>query len=157
MVEETDSSASFLSLISVYRFELSQLMITFDFDETLTRPIWNFSAQLFEPSETPNHDSIDKLRSFHELGKEIVIVTTRFRSQEIFDFVKEHSLPISSIHCTEGELKGKTLKIIGSELHFDDSKDEAINNKKLEIPTIIVSYHFDRNTNHEICKFELFK
>ncbi len=132
-------------------------MITFDFDETLTRPIWDAKYQLFEPSETPNHDSLAKLKSFHEQGKEIRIVTTRWSRLEIVDFVEKYNLPISSIHCTEGELKGDILLELGSELHFDDSEDEAIYNKKLGISTVIVSYRFDNDINREVCEFDLFK
>lgn len=130
-------------------------MITFDFDETLTRPIWNKKYQFFEPSETPNYDAFTRLKTFQKQGQEIRIVTTRFRSQEILIFVKENNLPIDSIHCTKGELKGNILKEIGSELHFDDSEQEAINNKKLGINTIIVSYRFDKKNNCDFCKFQL--
>ncbi|GAB4532555.1 MAG: hypothetical protein Tsb0014_17120 [Pleurocapsa sp.] len=77
-------------------------MITFDFDETLTRPIWNCKYQLFEPSATPNYDSFKKLREFCDRGKEIRIVTTRRNPQGIVEFVEKYNLPISSIHCTAG-------------------------------------------------------
>ncbi len=132
-------------------------MITFDFDETLTCPIWDFKYQLFEPSLNPNYDSFTKLRSFDKQGKEIRIVTTRWHSQEIVNFLEKYSLPISSIHCTEGELKGDTLLKLGSELHFDDDEKEAINNKKLGISTVIVSYRFDTKTSSPICEFDLFE
>ncbi len=132
-------------------------MITFDFDETLTCPIWDWKYQLFEPSLNPNYDSFAKLRSFYEQEKEIRIVTTRWHSREIVDFIEKYNLPVSSIHCTEGELKGDTLLKLGSELHFDDSEEEAINNKKLDISTVIVSYHVDTKTSSQICEFDLFK
>lgn len=131
-------------------------MIAFDFDETLTRPIWDEKYQLFEPSETPNYDSFEKLRNFDKQGKEIRIVTTRWSRLEIIDFVELYNLPISSIHCTEGELKGETLLKIGSELHFDDSPQEAVNNRKMGISTVIVTYRFDKFNNHEVCEFSLF-
>lgn len=131
-------------------------MITFDFDETLTRPIWDEKYQLFEPSETPDYDSFEKLRNFNKQGKEIRIVTTRWNVTEIVDFVELYNLPISSIHCTEGESKGETLFKIGSELHFDDSPQEAVNNQKMGIPTVIVTYRFDKFNNREVCDFNLF-
>ena len=93
-------------------------MITFDFDETLTHPVWDSKYQLFEPSENPNYDSFDKLRSFHEQGKEIRIVTTRWSRLEIVSFVEKYNLPISSIHCTEGELKGDILLELGSDMSY---------------------------------------
>jgi len=46
-------------------------VITFDFDDTLTRSVWNQKYQLFEPSDNPNYESIAKLKDFHERGKEI--------------------------------------------------------------------------------------
>jgi hypothetical protein len=130
-------------------------MITFDFDDTLSRPVWDEKQQLFEPSENPNYDTFAKLKSFYEQGKEIMIVTTRWSRIEIVDFVEKYNLPISAILCTEGELKGETLKKIGSQLHFDDSPSEAENNQKNQIPTMIVSYRFDQTNNSEICEFNL--
>ena len=132
-------------------------MITFDFDDTLTRPIWDKKYQLFEPSINPNYDSIAKLNSFHEQGEEIRIVTTRWSRLEIVDFIEKYNLPISAIHCTQGGFKGEILNKIGSQLHFDDSPDEAENNQKFKIPTMIVSYRFDQNSNSDFCEFNLIK
>ena len=130
-------------------------MITFDFDDTLTRPIWDEKQQLFEFSDNPNYDSFAKLKNFHNQGKEIRIVTTRWSRLEIVDFVEKYKLPVSAIHCTKGELKAETLKKIGSQLHFDDSLSEAKNNERLGIPTMIVSYRFDTRSNYEVCEFNL--
>ena len=124
-------------------------------DDTLTRPIWDKKQQLFEFSDNPNYDSFARLKKFHNQGKEIRIVTTRWSRLEIVDFVEKYKLPISAIHCTEGELKAETLKKIGSQLHFDDSPLEAKNNEKLGIPTMIVSYRFDTRSNCEVCEFSL--
>jgi hypothetical protein len=130
-------------------------MITFDFDDTLTRPVWDEKHQLFESSANPNYDTFAKLKSFDEQGEEIMIVTTRWSRIEIVDFVEKYNLPISAIRCTEGEFKGETLLEIGSQLHFDDSPHEAINNQKNGIPTMIVSYRFDTSNHSEICEFNL--
>jgi hypothetical protein len=130
-------------------------MITFDFDDTLTRPVWSEKQQLFEFDDNPNYDSIAKLRGFHDQGEEIRIVTTRWSRLEIVDFVEQYKLPIGAIHCTEGELKGEILDKIGAGLHFDDSPNEALNNQKLGIPTMIVSYRFDPRNNCAICEFNL--
>ncbi|MEM8831976.1 MAG: hypothetical protein AAGE96_21865 [Cyanobacteria bacterium P01_G01_bin.19] len=43
--------------------------------------------------------------------------------------MEKYKLPISAIHCTEVELKGETLKKIGSQLHFEDFPSEAANNQ----------------------------
>ena len=111
-------------------------------DDTLTRPIWDKKYGWFEPSDNPNYDTFSKLKDFNEQGQEIRIVTTRWSRLEIVDFVEKYKLPISTIHCTEGELKGETLKKIGSQLHFDDSTNEAAN--------------YDQANNSEICEFNLF-
>ena len=132
-------------------------IITFDFDETLTQPTWSKRYQLFEPSDTPNFDSIAKLKHFHELGKEVKIVTTRWRDEEIVEFVTKHQLPVSSIHCTQGELKATKLKELSSSLHFDDNEAEAIANLKLQIPTIIVSFRFDAPKDIPVCLFRKFE
>jgi hypothetical protein len=130
-------------------------MITFDFDDTLTCPVWSEKQQLFEFSDHPNYDSIESLRGFHDQGEEIRIVTTRWSRLEIVDFVEKYNLPIMAIHCTEGELKGEILDKIGAKLHFDDSPNEAFNNQKLGIPTMIVSYRFDTGNNRAVCEFNL--
>ncbi|MEL7078660.1 MAG: hypothetical protein AAFY50_06275 [Cyanobacteria bacterium J06648_1] len=129
------------------------MLITFDFDETLTRPTWNARYGYFEPSDNPNHDAMAKLRSFHEQGYEIRIVTTRWRSEEVNEFVRQHQLPVSSVHCTEGELKANILQELGSKLHFDDNEAEAIANLEVDIATMIVSHHFDLKESKEICRF----
>jgi len=128
-------------------------MITFDFDDTLTRPVYSEKYSQFESSDNPNYDTFAKLKNFHQLGQEIRIVTTRWSRLEIVDFVEKYKLPISAIHCTFGELKGETLNKIGSQLHFDDSPDEAANNQKWRIATMIVGYQYDQTNNSEICEF----
>ena len=134
-------------------------MITFDFDDTLTRPIWDKKELWFEPTSNPNYDSFARVKSFHARGEEIRIVTTRFATRwsriEVVDFVETYQLPISAIHYTEGELKGETLFKLGSRLHFDDSPEEAAHNLKWKIPTMVVSYRFDRAELAEICEFDL--
>ena len=55
-------------------------MITFDFDDTLTRPIWNKKQQFFEFSNNPNYDSFAFLKNFHDRGEELRIVTTVMES-----------------------------------------------------------------------------
>jgi hypothetical protein len=76
-------------------------MITFDFDDTLTRPIWDEKYGWFEPSDNPNYDTFAKLKNFNEQGQEIRIVTTRWSRLEIVDFVEKYKLPISAIHCED--------------------------------------------------------
>ena len=112
-------------------------MITFDFDgesratcgrmtnrhrdETLTQPIWNEQHQAFEGSSNPNKDVIAKMKELHSQGKELSVVTSRRQDKEVSDFIKKYDLPVSlsSIYCTAGKIKARTLSKIGSELHFD--------------------------------------
>lgn len=136
---------------------MEKTIVTFDFDDTLTRPNWNPKYRLFEPSDRPNYETFDRVRDFHARGLKIHIVTARFRPQEVWDFVRQHHLPIDKVHCTEGELKGKTLLEIGSALHFDDSEEELRYNRLLSIPTILVRYRFDSSQNRDICEFEAFR
>ena len=98
-------------------------MITFDFDETLTRPLWNPEYNNWEPSSTPNCQVIASLKAFHQQNQEVSIVTTRHPCEEVFDFVKDHNLPITQIHFTKGKLKGETLLMMGSTLQSDKFTD----------------------------------
>ena len=132
-------------------------MVTFDFDETLTRPLWNERYQLWEPSGRAIEKVVAELKGFHKNGEEARIVTSRPYSQEVFDFVNRHELPVRDVHFTGGELKGDLLLEIGAELHYDDSPEEAANNRQLGISTILVVYRFDFVSNLEVCEFKRFK
>ncbi|MEN8445866.1 MAG: HAD family hydrolase [Cyanobacteria bacterium J06555_13] len=132
-------------------------VITFDFDDTLTQPVWNEKYGLFEPSEAPNLESIAKLKEFHRQGKDVKIVTTRWRDEEVLTFVREYRLPISSVHCTQGELKAIKLKELNSQLHFDDNEAEALANLRLKIPTVVVSFSFDASSNRAVCHFKAYE
>jgi hypothetical protein len=91
-------------------------IITVDFDHTLQ----------FNDSQ-PNWGTLKKLRMNHGRDQ-IVIITSRQFSiasvQAIDKFVKEHFLNVSNIIHTNGALKGKFCKAVGSILHFDDCKSE---------------------------------
>lgn len=102
----------------------------------------------------PNEKVLAKMRELYEQGEEIRILTTRNWSTEVFDFVEAHNLPVSEVHFTKGNLKSEMLKVIRSDLHFDDSTDEALNNKELRIRTILVVHPWDRENNPEIYGFE---
>lgn len=131
-------------------------MITFDFDETLTMPTWNARYELLEPSENPNHAAIDKLLKYRQQGEELAIVTTRWRDEEILEFIHRYRLPVSKVCLTEGELKYSTLHKLGCKLHFDDSEEEAVANLKHNIPTVLVDFEFSTTKNRVICNFKQF-
>ena len=119
------------------------------------RPVWDELSLWFEPSNNPNYDSIALLLSFHQLFQEIRIVTTRFCRIEIVDFVEKYQLPISAIHCTIRRTKRRNFI-----LHWFKPpvemihKNEAAHNQNWKIPTILVSYRFDRAEEEEICSFD---
>ena len=98
-----------------------------------------------------------ELKGFHELGEEVRIVTTRWYSQEIFDFTDRQGLPVKDVHFTESELKGDLLLDIGADLHYDDNPEEAAYNGQLGISTILVEYRIDVTSNLEVCEFKRFK
>jgi len=47
-------------------------------------------------------------------------VTLRDHLQEVHDFIKEHELPVVSVHATNGRDKIETLLDLESQIHFDD-------------------------------------
>ena len=63
--------------------------ITFDFDETLTQPIWNEATQQFDQSSNPNLKTIARLKILCKEGNEIFIVTSRLKDKEVIEFVKK--------------------------------------------------------------------
>lgn len=131
--------------------------ITFDFDETLTQPIWNEAKQQFEQSSEPNQDAIATLKKLYDRGNEIFIVTSRLNDTEVIEFAKQHNLKIASIFCTAGKLKATQLKELKSTMHYDDDRNEAIANHELGIATTIVSYHYDEDKNQQLCKFTTYQ
>ena len=131
--------------------------ITFDFDETLTQPIWNEIKQQFEQSSEPNLEAIAKLKQLYDKGNEIFIVTSRLNNKEIAEFIKKHRLAIVSIFCTAGKLKATQLKELKSTMHFDNDENEAIANHELGIATTIVSHHYDKDKSQQSCKFTTYQ
>lgn len=131
-------------------------LITFDFDETLTRPVFNEDEGFWESSLLPNEDILRVLRTFTDAGHEVHIVTTRFHSIEPREFAEAHGLKISGIHFTEGKLKFKKLNELGSVLHFDDCISDAAGCRIGEVPCLLVVHPFDRDHNSNIHDFDHF-
>ena len=131
--------------------------ITFDFDETLTQPIWNEAIQEFEQSSNPNLKAIAKLKQLYDEGNEIFIVTSRMDNKEIVEFVNNHGLVVLEIFCTAGRLKASQLQKLKSTMHFDDDENEAIANHELGIITTIVSHHYNESQSQQICKFKTYQ
>lgn len=106
------------------------MLVTFDFDSTLTKPIKKSFAgrnvEFWDSSTQPNENLLEKLQALSSEGHEIRVVTTRDSTsgEEVFDFIDKHSLPICDVHFTCGEDKLPLLEEIESNLHFDDSLEE---------------------------------
>jgi uncharacterized HAD superfamily protein len=131
------------------------MLVTFDFDSTLTRPVkesfaWQ-DTSFWDTSTEPREDILERLREFASEGHEVHIVTTRDRtnSEEVVDFVNEHSLPVTGIHFTGGDDKLPTLQGLGSELHFDDDFNELKRLDKAGIDHRLVPHPHDQEHRPE--------
>lgn len=71
--------------------------------------------------------NILELKRLHSIGFEIHIVSSAKNCEwirnRINSFIKEHDLPISGIHLTQGE-KGMKLAELDSFMHFDDQDQD---------------------------------
>jgi len=106
------------------------VVVTFDFDSTLTTPVYDADNELWEPDEDqPNTPNVARLRQEHARGAKIYIVTSRSEGERggVELFVSKNNLPIEGIICTGGD-KGAALVQLGSIRHYDDmeqSSDDA--------------------------------
>lgn len=101
--------------------------ISFDFDDTLMLP-----------GGAPNARMVSILLWHSQMRDRCIIVTSRTEDHDseewieandrtrvaVPDFVKKHSLPVSSIHYTEHEPKGPLLYRLGADWHYDDDRAE---------------------------------
>jgi len=135
--------------------------ISFDWDNTIAMsymidseddsdlPIYNFQGY--------NSILIDLIKDYYNQGIELHIVTSRKTSLEEYypeDSVEyqlkllklDHIFPSVRVHFTEGDLKAKTLKQIGIDLHYDDSIEEILECKRAGIE-VVSSLKTFRDTN----------
>ncbi|QDP62176.1 MAG: hypothetical protein GOVbin1807_175 [Prokaryotic dsDNA virus sp.] len=131
--------------------------ISFDWDNTIAM---SYMIDSEEDSELPiynfqgyNIDIIEKIKEYHSQGVELYIVTSRKRSLEEYypeDSVEfqlkrlklDHIFPSVRVHYTEGDLKAKTLRQLGIELHHDDSMEEILECQRygIEVLSSLKSY-----------------
>ena len=131
--------------------------ISFDWDNTIAM---SYMIDSEEDSELPvynfqgyNEDLIEKIKEYHSQGVELYIVTSRKRSLEEYypeDSVEfqlkrlklDHIFPPVRVHYTEGDLKAKTLKQLGIELHHDDSMEEILECQRygIEVKSSLEAY-----------------
>ena len=92
-------------------FYISKI-ISFDFDNTLTQ-----LSSLF-----PKQKVINALRHCCNIGYEIIIVSARRpeEKQVIKSFCEKHRIPVCRSYFTSNKLKGRLLRKLGVEVHFDD-------------------------------------
>ena len=115
--------------------------ISFDWDNTIAM---SYMIDSDDDSDLPiyhfqeyNQTFIEKIKELHSKGAELYIVTSRKRSLE--DYYPEESVPYhiqllnlghifppTRVHYTEGDLKAKTLRQLGIDLHHDDSMEEIL-------------------------------
>ena len=109
-----------------------QPIISFDFDDTIFSLAWSNEENDYERDEDGNaigtlNEKIQYVMNrYAGMGCKIIIVSTRKNStkHEIENFVREHNLPVSEIHCTDSQDKLNTLKTLGVLKHFDDDQHE---------------------------------
>ena len=131
------------------------MLVTFDFDATLTKPVkesfaWQ-DTTFWETSTQPREKILDILQAFVDEGHEVRVVTTRDNrnSMEVFDFIHEHSLPVRDVHFTNGDPKRETLLELGSDLHFDDSIRDLELLEDTDVKTKIVPHPSDEERRPE--------
>jgi phosphoserine phosphatase len=115
----------------------SKGLITFDFDSTLTKPQWSDEDEMWNEADptkkgvehSENHKLMNKYASE---GYTIWIVTSRRQQnvKEVWDFVKNHKLPVSNVIATNGEEKGPILANLNALIHHDDMPKDTEDSKK---------------------------
>ena len=134
-----------------YLSEGNNMIVTFDFDDTLTitRPDEDWGVV----EVGPNMETINNMKEFIASGAQVYIVTSRFKSSSAQayegpqrstpeQYVEEFGLQLAADPIyTNGKLKAQTLLGLGSQLHFDDDPEEldaceevGIKTKKIAVP-----------------------
>lgn len=116
-----------------YIVENQKKVYSFDFDNTLITYKLNPENPEHGIYDKPHEKNISLLKKLVSEGNEVLIVTSRKKTNKKLPWdtapspeqlVKELSLPVSSIHYTNGELKAETLTRLGVEEHWDDEPAE---------------------------------
>jgi len=131
--------------------------ISFDWDNTIAM---SYMIDSETDSDLPlyrfqeyNQTYIEKIKEYYLQGAELYIVTSRKRSLEQY-YPEEsvpyhikllnltHIFPSVRVHYTEGDLKAKTLRQLGIELHHDDSMEEILECQRygIEVKSSLEAY-----------------
>lgn len=134
--------------------------ISFDWDNTIVMSYMVDSSFPSEETGLPiyhfqeyNKSFIDKIKEYYSQGAELYVVTSRKRALEEYypeesvsyhlELLKlTHIFPSVRVHYTEGDLKAKTLKQLGIDLHHDDSMEEIIECRRygIEVKSSLETY-----------------
>ena len=120
--------------------------ITFDFDNTIAMSSMDIvDGEVIYTFEGYNNDIVDKIREHIRLGDDVYIVTSRIKSKE--DLFPEDTIPKhlerlglhgyflpDRLYYTDTQPKLQTLRMLGSQLHWDDDVKEMISLKNAGIP-----------------------
>ena len=127
------------------------MIVTFDFDGTLWR--WGFDPKegLFSRSCGPDPIAMGTIKHWRKKGACIHIVTSRGSStrNEVDEFTDNHGGLIDGVHFTEGCWKFRTLAELGSDLHFDDDREELAQLEPRTRGVLWTSGHLDEN--NQVC------
>lgn len=99
-------------------------VVSFDFDGVLHSDIYPGTIHPinFDDADlTPRQDMISKLRQEAKSGNRIIIVSARCHDQPIYEFVKNHKLPVQDIFVTCNNSKIPILLQQGAIRHYDDN------------------------------------
>ena len=111
------------------------MIVTFDFDDTLTQSIWDPEEETFIVVG-PNFEMLDLLRDHMNKGNQVHIVTSRWETpenkSEILLFLLENGLEKleKNLHFTNGRFKATVLDNLRGAMghaelrHHDDDPDE---------------------------------
>ena len=112
------------------------MLVTFDFDNTLTVSRWDEEEETFV-HVGPNLVMIQCLKAHLEMGNKVMVVTSRHQKHEdnppafndsprVKQFLEEQGVlqSISGIHFTNGDWKAPLLDALDSARHHDDDQEE---------------------------------
>lgn len=126
------------------------MLVSFDFDSTLTKPVKEDGDEFWHSSfENPRPEAVRRAKELAAEGHDVVIVTSRsaVHANEVFAFVNEHRLDVAGVKFTDGDLKAKTLSNLGVNVHFDDAFSELEAIEETEVTGKLVPHPHDVNEN----------
>ena len=117
-------------------------VVSFDFDGVLHL---SMRPGTTDPSDASTSD-LDPFRKMHEMmrkesrTRDIVVVSKRAKRHEgiMWEFIKNHNLPVKEIYTTDLGPKLPVLRQLGAIRHYDDSQEVGNELKGTEIEFVFV-------------------